>query len=144
MKNKPLDIFVDDGEGSDWFFVSVPISENECLSFDNTQKGKRVILQRRKEKLTVPKQTGEKPTMEWDTLHFRSGKLIEAQHVSWYDRGKEDEVDGEVWETINEWSLDESVSKSLLKFSLLSRENKSNTRKIKNEMLEFEKILRSL
>ncbi len=142
MGNEDMDIFVDDNMSRDWFFISIPLSEKESISFDWTMKGHRTILQRMVES-KEPMPEGN-PTMEWDTLYIRGGKYIGKEHVRWYDMGKKDWVNGQLYEAVQEWPLDDNTANGLLKYSLIVRDHKSELGSYSKEMQEFEVLLNKL
>jgi len=137
-----MDIFIDDNMPRDWFFISTPVSETESISFDWTMKGHRIILQRMiKSGEPAPE---SKPTMEWDTLYIRDSKYISKEHIQWYDLDKQDWVNGNLYETVKEWLLDDNTANELLKYSLVVRDHKSELENYSREMQEFEKLLNKL
>jgi len=142
MENNILtEIFVDDGDRRDFFFISIPINERECISFDWALKGQRIISQRLKEEVSVPEGS---PTGEWDTIVIRDGKYIRTEHVKWYDQGKEDWANGEVWETTQEWPLDKITAQNLLKYSLIVRDHCKELKDYSKDMKDFTDLLKKL
>ena len=136
-----MDIFIDDGVSRDWFFISVPINDKDSISFDWTVKGQRVVLQRLEGKVVPP---NLEPSAEWDTIHIRNGKLIEREHVKWYDQGEKDVINDEIYKTIKEWPVDKMVASRLLDYSVFVREHSRELYKYADKMSEFEKFLEKL
>ncbi len=137
-----MKIYIDDGIGDTWFFISVPIRDAEALSFDYTLKGHRVM----KQKLVRRNQAmpeGREVTMEWDTLIFEDGKLLTKEHVQWVDLDKQDWVGGEVWETEWEKPISDELRDKLLKYSNTIRQNIDDSAVVNQKVTELEKLLQA-
>lgn len=135
-------VFIDDGKGDDWFFVSVPVSDTEAISFDYTLKGHRVLKQILVSKKPFP--TDQSPTMEWDTLILQDGKLAGKQHVCWLDQDKNDWVNDEIWQTTWEKPITDDVRDKLLHFSNLVRQHADNLDAVAQEVSDFENFISKL
>lgn len=135
-----MDIFIDDGEGDDWFFISIPLNKNEDISFDYTQKGfrmtKQCLVERREMGLDIA------PTMEWNTLHIKNGRLAGKEHIRWVDQGRYDWVNNEVWETVWERPISHELKDALLEYSITIRKNIDHLDRYKKEIKEFEGIIK--
>ncbi|PIT98444.1 MAG: hypothetical protein COT71_00525 [Candidatus Andersenbacteria bacterium CG10_big_fil_rev_8_21_14_0_10_54_11] len=137
-----MEIYIDDGTGDDWFFISVPISNVFAVSFDYTLKGHRILQQLLIAKKPFP--TDQKPTMEWDTIVLENGQLLRREHVRWLDKGQDDWVNDEIWQTIWQEPLTDELKNKLLAYSNLVRKNANNVAVISGEVADFERLLRSL
>ncbi len=125
----------------DHFFISVPLNKKECISFDRTIKGKRVMKQVFKEKIPFP--AGIKFNSEWDTIVIKNGSFNNKFHVRWVDMNKKDWLNGEIWETVKEKSLEDDTSNRLLYYSRLISDNYDNLSEYKNEIMNFEKLIQN-
>ncbi|MBU7029641.1 MAG: hypothetical protein HXS48_22095 [Theionarchaea archaeon] len=73
--------------GSDNFWVSVPLNEEEVISFAHAKTGSRIMNQVLIEKKPIP--AAANIDGEWDVLVFDDGKFTENQHVRWINLKKE-------------------------------------------------------
>ncbi len=126
------------------FFVSVGLNDTEALSFDCTTKGHRVIKQILVKRTDKGVQDLDKKKISggWDTIEIRDGKFIQKYHVDWIDKGKIDEVNNEVWETVWSKSISEDVKEELFCWSQYISDNYEKLDQ--NKMTEFEGYMRSL
>ncbi len=108
-REKNVSFWVDVPEERDQFFISVSIGDGLVLSFDNTPKGKRVVIQR---KVGEAQEEGQ-PTSEYESLHFYGTRLTKREKVKWWDLGDKDNVNGEIWEVVWEDDLPEDIEKKL-------------------------------
>lgn len=135
-----MTIYVDDGYSKDQFFISVPVGDTgDAFSFDWTTKGQRILLQRWKEYREPP--TDRNPDGEWDTLIIRDGELVGKEHTVWYDLGKEDLANGEIWEQIQAWPLNQQLAGRLLKYSNIIREHQNELGSFYREIKELEALI---
>lgn len=126
---------------SNVYFILVFLNNKEAISFDCTTKGQRVIKQILIENKPFP--NDQKITSEWDTLVIENGNFVKRYHARWIDMDKKDWVNGDVWETVAEKPITEDVKNKLLHFSQLISDNYDNLITFKNEMNEFENLLKS-
>ena len=122
----------------DHFFISIPLNDTECISFDHTIKGHRVVKQVFREKILQP---AVNITSEWDTLVLKNREFTEKFHVRWIDMEKKDWLDGEVWETVWEKPIESELSEKLLHYSQLVSDHYDNLTPYIAEISEFEKLL---
>lgn len=122
----------------DHFFISVPLNDKECISFDHTIKGHRIVKQVFREKDTAQ---SVKLTSEWDTLVLKDGEFIKKFHVQWIDIGQKDWLDGEVWETVWEKPIENELADKLLHYSQLVSDHCENLVPHAAEIKEFEELL---
>lgn len=143
MGSKMLtEIFIDDGDKRDFFFISVPINNRECISFDWTHKGQRIILQHLKKKDELMLE--ESSSGEWNTIVICNGKYLRTERIIWHDMGKEDWINNELWETIKERQLDAKAAEKLLKYSLIVRDHYKELEKYAEDMKNFVDLLEKL
>ncbi|MBU2613315.1 hypothetical protein KJ925_02555 [Patescibacteria group bacterium] len=135
-----MKLWIDESDGKS-FFVSVPtVNVDEYLSFDWTTKGHRAMIQKLSGSgIQSPKD--RKPDGEWDTLMIDCGRLIEKQHNVWYDFGKNDLVDGENWEQMQEWPLGETEAVKILKLTHQITEHQNDTQSVSAQIKELEELI---
>lgn len=126
------------------FFISVGLSDTEAISFDCTTKGKRIIKQVLTTSNRQDQDQSTRPTSEWDVIQLKDGKFIEKYHVAWTDEGKQDQVNGEVWETVWEKPLPKDVSSELLQFSLLVCRHYEELEKFSDRIDQYQKLIADL
>lgn len=124
------------------FFISVPLSEKEAISFDYTQKGHRMI----KQVLIEEKEQSKEAiiTAEWDTIEIDidSQKLLGVKHVKWIDlNNKRDWCNNQIWETIWRKPITKELEDKLLYYSDLIQDNYRNLPKISYELENFSKLI---
>ncbi len=136
-----MKIIIDDKISRSWFFITVPISNDESLSFDRTRKGPRIILHKFLGEKSKPE--GE-PHLRWDMIYIEDGKFTNREHIEYYYIDKKDWINGRVYENVRKWPLDEQTAKKLLKYSLAVRDNINELDKYSDDMREFEKLLEEL
>lgn len=135
-----MKIYVDDSGGKDSFFISVPLSDREAISFNGTlEQEPRIIKQVLVEEKAMPQD--QSLTMEWDTFVIEDGKLVDKEHVRWVDQGKKNWCNNEVWETVWEKPISADLIKRLRDYSNFIYKHHSELEKHKEEMGEFEKLL---
>lgn len=125
------------------FFISAGLNDKNALSFDWTTKGHRVIKQvliktRKLEDVSPQNQDSG----GWDAIVLKDGKFLKRYHVAWTDKGKIDEVNNEVWETVWEKELPKETAHSLLMYSNYISDNYD--RLDPDKMIEFENYIRAL
>jgi hypothetical protein len=125
---------------SSFFFISIPTSTTEAISFDNTVKGHRVVKQLLVEKKFFPLDT--LVSSEWDTIVLEDGKFVKKYHVRWIDMGELDWCNDEVWKTVFEQPILEDLSSKLLHYSTLVSDNYENLERYDNTMHLFEQLLK--
>lgn len=123
----------------DHFFISVLLNDRECISFDHTIKGHRIIKQVFREETSLPPNT--KFTSEWDTLILKDGKLTGKFHMQWVDMGRKDWLNGEVWETTWEKPIEQWLGDKLLHYSQLVSDHYDNLAPYAAEIRGFEELL---
>ncbi|MBI1973840.1 hypothetical protein HYS54_03420 [Candidatus Micrarchaeota archaeon] len=123
----------------DWFFISVQVGRGKAVSFDNTFKGIRAIMQVLVERKKMPK--GVKPTAEWDALIIKDCKLVRREHVRWVDQGRRDWANDAVWETAWEKPLGEGLKMKLASYSQLISKNHDDIGRIGKQLKELEGLL---
>ncbi|MFC1618145.1 hypothetical protein ACFL2B_02595 [Patescibacteria group bacterium] len=123
----------------DQFFISVPISDKEIISFDKTIKGHRIVKQVYREEKPFTEDT--KFDAEWDVLIIKDKKFASKYHVKWIDKDQLDWLNGEIWETIWEKKMSQDLSDQLLNYSRLVSDNYQNLDSIAKQLDEFEKLL---
>ena len=69
------------------------------------------------------------------------GRLIEKQHNVWYDFGKNDLVDGENWEQMQEWPLGETEAVKILKLTHQITEHQNDTQSVSAQIKELEELI---
>jgi len=121
------------------YFISIPLSDKEAISFDNSYKGSRIIRQILVEKKEMP--PIQQVTSEWDTILIENGKFAGSEHVRWVDLDKKDWCNNEIWETISETPIPNQLNESLLKYSALVKKHYHGLHKFSKEMSEFEVLL---
>lgn len=123
----------------DHFFISVHLNNKECISFDKTIKGHRVIKQVYKEYKAFP----ENATLnsEWNTIVIENGNFVREYHVQWIDQDKLDWLNGEIWETVWERPISLESTEKLLHYSQLISDNYKDLTKYHEEVVMFEKML---
>lgn len=128
------------------FFVSVGINNNEALSFDCTTKGHRVIKQVLVERKISGVQNLDKKEISggWDTIELEDGKFVQKYHVDWVDKGKIDEVNNEVWETVWSKAISDVVMDKLFYWSQFISDNYEKLDNFKDQMSEFENYMQGL
>ncbi len=128
---------------ADTFFISAGLNNTEAISFDYTTKGHRVIKQVLT-KIKTKEEIEKEPHKSggWDTLVLKDGEFIKKYHVEWTDKGKFDEVNDEVWETVWEKPLPDSDKKKLLEYSHLISDNYEHLNE--DEMANFEGYMKDL
>jgi len=122
------------------YFISVKLSKKEWLSFDNTTKGHRIMKQVLKEIKEMPK--GKKIDGKWKVLIIKNRKLVGEYNAKWIDMDKLDWVNNEVWETVKVRRISKKLSDRLLYYSRLVSDNYTALGKYKEEMKEFENLLK--
>lgn len=125
------------------FFISAGLNQIEAISFDYTTKGHRVIKQVLA-KTKTKEETEKEPHKSggWDVIVLKDGKFIKKYHVDWTDRGRFDEVNDEIWETVWEKPLPDSDKEKLLKYSHFISDNYEHLNK--DEMAIFEVYINEL
>ena len=121
------------------YFISVPLSNTEVISFDNSSKGYRVMKQVLAEKKEMP--ANSKITAQWETIIIEDGKYVESEHVRWVDMDKFDWCNNEIWETVAESPIAEELNEKLQKYSALAKKHYNELNKFTAEMSDFEKLL---
>lgn len=124
----------------DHFFISVPINDTECISFDKTLKGHRVLKQVLQEKKAFP--ADSKFDSEWDTIVLENEKFIKKYHVQWIDKNSIDWVNEELWKTVWEKPISQALSENLLYYSRLVSDHHTTLEKYGAKMQEFEELLK--
>lgn len=123
----------------DHFFISVHRNDNECISFDKTIKGHRMIKQIFREQRTFPENVVF--DSEWETLVISGGTFVREYHVQWVDQGSCDWLNGELWETVWEKPISQELTDGLLHYSQLVSDHYKDLRKFFSEVKKFEQIL---
>ncbi len=121
------------------FFVSIHKNNKECISFDNTIKGYRIVKQVLVEKKKLPQ--SKKISGSWITIIVKNRKFVRTYKVKWIDFGRKDWLNDEVWETVWEKPLSRELTKKILFYSQLISDNFQHLERYKREMKEFEKLL---
>ncbi|MDD2935027.1 MAG: hypothetical protein PHX25_00975 [Candidatus Pacebacteria bacterium] len=139
-----MKIYIDKGiKGMDYesshYFISVPVTDTESISFDNSYKGYRIIKQVLVENRSFP--TDQKPTSEWDTILVEDGKFVEIEHIKWIDMDKKDWCNNEIWETVWEKPVSEELNKKLLDYAMIVKFHYKELEKFSEEMKSFEDLL---
>ncbi|KKW41767.1 MAG: hypothetical protein UY92_C0014G0092 [Candidatus Magasanikbacteria bacterium GW2011_GWA2_56_11] len=70
------------------YFISLPLSVTEAISFDNSSKGCRIIKQALVEKKIMP--ASQEITSQWDTILIKEGMFVQSEHVRWVDGDRKD------------------------------------------------------
>jgi hypothetical protein len=122
------------------FFISVHQTKKECISFDNTFKGHRIIKQVLIEKRRLPKD--KKLSSKWFTIIIKNKKFLRTYKVKWIDMNEKDWLNNEIWETTWEKPISKKVSKKLLFYSQLISDNYKDLNNFRKELNEFEQILK--
>lgn len=128
------------------FFVSVSLGDKEDLSFDYTTKGHRVIKQvliGRKE-IGVQDLDKKEISGEWDVIELKDGRFVRKYHAYWVDKGKIDEVNNKVWETVWSKPMPDEVKSNLLEYSRFVSDNYQNLDNFQDRMKEFENYVGEL
>ena len=125
------------------FFLSIPLDEKEkeCLSFDYTTKGHRIIKQVLVDKKPFPKD--KKDDGGWDVLVIEDGKYTGKYHVQWIDMDERDWCNDEIWETVWEKSITKTEMEEILKYSQLISDNYQTLDKHQKEIKDLEKLLKN-
>lgn len=127
------------------FFVSVGLNDDEALSFDCTTKGCRVIKQVLvKQKSGVQNLDKKEISEGWDIIELKDGRFVKKYHVGWIDKGKIDEVNNEVWETVWSKVISDVMKDKLFYWSQFISDNYERLDNFNDQMLEFESYMQSL
>jgi len=139
-----MKIYIDIGEkekNGDYsnYFISIPLSKKEIISFDNSWKGHRIIRQVliEEKKMTI----NQEVTSEWDTISIKDGKFVQSEHVRWVDMDKKDWCNDEIWETVAETPIPKELDESLLKYSAIVKKHYNELHKFSKEISKFEELL---
>ncbi len=124
------------------YFISVKLNKKKWLSFDNTTKGHRIMMQVLKEIKPQPK--NKKINGKWDVLIIKNRKLIDKYKVKWIDMDKLDWINDEIWDTVWTKPITKTVSDKLLKYSQFVSDNYQELYKHKDKMKEFESFLKEI
>ena len=122
------------------FFVSVHQTKKECISFDKTIKGHRIIKQVLVGKRKLPK--NKKISGSWITIIIKNKKFMNTYKVKWIDMNKKDLINNEIWETIWEKPISKELTKKILFYSQLISGNFQHLDRYKKEMSDFEEMLK--
>jgi hypothetical protein len=123
------------------YFISVKLNKKTWLSFDNTTKGHRIMIQVLKE--IKPQPRNKKIDGKWEVLIIKNRKLIGKYKAKWIDMDKLDWVNDEIWETVAVKKITKKLSEKLLYYSRLISDNPKNLDKYKKEMKDFERLLKT-
>jgi hypothetical protein len=127
---------------SKMFFISAGLSDTEAISFDWTSKGHRVIKQVLRENNSGESAKTDKKDGSWEVILLKDGQFIKKYKVDWTDKGKIDEVNGEVWETVWEKPLPKDAAGLLLEYSQYISDN---YQQLDEKMInEFEQLIQEL
>jgi hypothetical protein len=124
------------------FFISVG-SGKEVISFDHTTKGHRILKQKFIGYVKSPKRQKSlgKPNKTWQTLKLVDGKPKGMIDVKWFDKGKIDIANREIWKTVWEKPMSTKVRNRLHKLCSKIYENRDSLDKIKPSLKELDEYI---
>lgn len=121
------------------YFISIPITQKEAISFDNSTKAYRVQKQVLVKTKIMPNDL--QITSEWDSIIIEDGNFVGIEHIKWHDMDKKDWCNNEIWETVSEMPIPKKLNMKLLKYSEITKKHYKELNKFSKEMKEFEKLL---
>ncbi len=122
------------------FFITVPISKTEDISFDNTDKRVGIIKQVIVDKKIMP--SNIKITEEWEEILLEDRKFIKKHSIKWVDQGEIDWCNEKVFKCVWEKPLREVLKEKLVYYSRLVCDNYNNLDKFSKELIDFENLLK--
>lgn len=137
-----MKLYVDDGLSEDQFFLAVPVREDLVLGFENSIRGKRVILQTLVEHDPLP--AGDPVHGEWDMILVEDGKVTGRSHVRWIDQGPYDWYNDCTWHTEQVQELDDSLCTMLLAYARMIRHHEKDLGRFTMQMRQMEIVLGTL
>ena len=132
-----MEIYVDLLPKQKGFFISVG-SGREVISFDYTTKGHRIIKQGLVGHVKAKKRSLSRPKLVWQTLKLSNGKPWGIEDVKWFDRGKFDISNDEIWKTLWAKPMPARIRLRMQEFSSEIYRNRGDMRSVAPMLKEFD------